>query len=61
MSDQHPSTGQPIGFRVDVRPAQLPDAVALAGRYGSVERLDAALHRADLWDALAGHDSHEGA
>jgi RimJ/RimL family protein N-acetyltransferase len=56
MPDQHPSTGQPIGFRVDARPAELPRAVTLAGRYGSVERLAAARHHANLWDALAGDD-----
>jgi len=56
MPDQHPSTGQPIGSPVDARPSQLPDAVTLTGRYGSVERLDAARHGANLWDALAGHD-----
>src|SRR5499427_10605986 len=53
--DAHPDTGQPVGFRVDPRPAALPQAVALSGRYGSVERLDATRHRADLWDAVAGH------
>jgi hypothetical protein len=40
VSDQHPNTGQPIGFRGDARPAKLADLVA--GRYGSVERLDTA-------------------
>jgi len=53
--DAHPDTGQPVGFRVDPRPAALPQAVGLCGRYGSVERLDATGHRADLWDAVAGH------
>jgi RimJ/RimL family protein N-acetyltransferase len=51
--DQHPSTGQPVGFCVDDRPAELPRAVTLAGRYGSVERLVAARHDATLWDAVA--------
>ena len=55
MSDTHPDTGQPIGFRVDAQPAALPQAVMLGGRYGSVERLDAARHHADLWDAVEGH------
>jgi len=54
MSDAHPDTGQPVGFRVDPRPAARPQAVTLCGRYGSVERLDAARHRANLWDAVAG-------
>jgi len=56
MPDQHPSTGQPVGYRVDARPAELPRAVTLAGRYSSVERLAATRHHADLWDAVAGHD-----
>jgi len=55
MPDIHPDTGQPVGFRVDSRPAALPQRMTLCGRYGSVERLDAARHRADLWDAVAGH------
>jgi RimJ/RimL family protein N-acetyltransferase len=57
MPDLHPDTGQPVGFRVHPRPAGFPQAVTLSGRYGSVERLDAARHRADLWDAVAGHAS----
>jgi RimJ/RimL family protein N-acetyltransferase len=55
MPDSHPDTGQPVGFRVDQRPAALPQAVTLRGRYGGVERLDATRHCADLWDAVAGH------
>jgi len=55
MPDTHPDTGQPVGFRVDPQPAALPEAVTLSGRYGSVERLDAARHCANLWDAIAGH------
>ena len=55
MPDIHPDTGQPVGFRVDSRPAALPQRITLCGRYGSVEHLDAARHRADLWDAVAGH------
>jgi RimJ/RimL family protein N-acetyltransferase len=55
MPDVHPDTGQPVGFRIDPQPAAFPQAVTLRGRHGSVERLDAARHGADLWDALAGH------
>src|SRR5262249_13208411 len=43
------------GFRVEPRPAARPQAVTLSGRYGSVQRLDAARHCADLWDAGTGH------
>jgi RimJ/RimL family protein N-acetyltransferase len=53
MPDFHPDTGQPVGFRVDPQPAAPPRAVTLSGRYGSVERLDAARHGANLWDAVA--------
>src|SRR5260370_9520430 len=55
MPDAHPDTGQPVGFRIDPQPAAPPQAVMLRGRHGSVERLDAPRHRADLWDAVAGH------
>jgi RimJ/RimL family protein N-acetyltransferase len=56
MPDRHPSTGQPIGLRVDARPAEPPRAVTLAGRYGSVERLAFVRHHGSLWDAIAGDD-----
>jgi RimJ/RimL family protein N-acetyltransferase len=56
MPDTHPGTGQPIGFRVDARPAERPGAVTLTGRYGAVERLDPTRHRAGLWEAVRGHD-----
>jgi RimJ/RimL family protein N-acetyltransferase len=54
MPDVDPDTGQPVGFHVDAQPALSPQAVTLSGRYGTVERLDAARHRAPLWDAVAG-------
>jgi RimJ/RimL family protein N-acetyltransferase len=56
MPDSHPNTGRPVGARIDPKPAQRPRAVTLAGQYGAVERLDAARHRASLWDAVRGHD-----
>jgi RimJ/RimL family protein N-acetyltransferase len=56
MPDVHPGTGQPVGAYVDAQPAGRPDAVTLAGRYGTVERLDPPRHRASLWDAVRGHD-----
>ena len=56
MPDVHPGTGQPVGAHVDAQPAGRPDAVTLAGRYGTVERLDPPRHRASLWDAVRGHD-----
>jgi RimJ/RimL family protein N-acetyltransferase len=56
MPDTHPDTGQPVGFRVDPQAAGRPEAVALTGRYGNVERLDPSRHGASLWDAVRGHD-----
>jgi RimJ/RimL family protein N-acetyltransferase len=56
MPDIHPGTGQPVGASVDAQPAGRPDAVTLTGRYGTVERLDPARHRASLWEAVRGHD-----
>ena len=47
----------PVGPPVDATPAQFPGAVTLAGRYGSVERLDAARHGPALVDAMRGHDN----
>ncbi|AMN45207.1 GNAT family N-acetyltransferase [Rhodoplanes sp. Z2-YC6860] len=48
--------GLPVGEAVDATPAPMPGAVTLKGRYGSVERLDAAKHSPSLWAAMAGHD-----
>jgi RimJ/RimL family protein N-acetyltransferase len=56
MPDTQPDTGQPVGFRVDSRPARRPEAVTLTGRYGNVERLDPSRHGASLWDAVRGHN-----
>jgi RimJ/RimL family protein N-acetyltransferase len=56
MSDAHPPTGQPIGPEVDARPAERPDAVAVTGRYGAVERLKPSGHGASLWEAVRDHD-----
>ncbi|MFN3655978.1 MAG: GNAT family N-acetyltransferase [Pseudolabrys sp.] len=55
-SELHPQTGQPVGPIVDATPAARPAPVTLAGRYGTVERLDAA-HAASLWEAVKGHDA----
>ena len=46
----------PVGPIVDSTPAQMPGAVTLKGRFGTVERLDAARHGLDLWAAMRGHD-----
>lgn len=47
---------QPVGPPADPTPARRPAAVTLAGRFGLVQRLDAARHVDSLWAALQGHD-----
>jgi RimJ/RimL family protein N-acetyltransferase len=46
----------PVGPLIDASAAHAPKPVVLKGRFGRVETLDPARHRADLWAALAGHD-----
>jgi RimJ/RimL family protein N-acetyltransferase len=55
-SEPDPYSGRPVGLPVDTRPAQKPGPVALQGRYGRVEKLDAARDSASLWEAVKGHD-----
>ena len=55
-SDYELGADLPIGPPVDATPARRPEAVSLAGRFGSVERLDAAHHGESLWEALRDHD-----
>ena len=56
-SEPHPATGQPVGLPVaDPSPAPRPGVVTLTGRFGTVERLDAARHGATMWEAIRGHD-----
>jgi RimJ/RimL family protein N-acetyltransferase len=50
------SNTPPVGAAVDATPAPMPGAVTLKGRYGTVERLDAARHGPSLWTAMGGHD-----
>jgi RimJ/RimL family protein N-acetyltransferase len=52
-----PETGQPIGAKVDAKPAPLPGPVTLRGRFATVERLDLATHGKALWDAFKGRDA----
>lgn len=51
------SSAPPLGPPVDPTPAQLPGPVTLQGRYGTIEKLDAARHGPDLWEAVRGHDA----
>jgi RimJ/RimL family protein N-acetyltransferase len=48
---------RPVGAAVDSTPAGVPQPVMLTGRFGTVERLDAARHGVDFWRAMAGHDA----
>ena len=47
----------PLGTVVDATPARFPGPATLKGRYGTVERLDAARHGSNLWDAMRGRDA----
>jgi RimJ/RimL family protein N-acetyltransferase len=47
----------PVGPPVDTAPAARPGPVTLTGRYGRVERLNAARHGDALWDAFRADDS----
>jgi RimJ/RimL family protein N-acetyltransferase len=46
----------PVGPPVDATPAEYPGTVTLKGRFGTVERLDAARHSTTLWATTRGHD-----
>ena len=51
-----PPVNLPVGPLVDASPAHEPKAVVLKGRFGGIEKLDPARHRAGLWQAFEGHD-----
>jgi RimJ/RimL family protein N-acetyltransferase len=51
-SEPDPLSGRPVGAKVETAPARRPEAVVLEGRFGRVEKLDAARHGAALWQAL---------
>ena len=57
QSEPLPTTGQPVGLPVaDPSAAPRPGPVTLTGRFGTVEKLDAARHGPTMWDAIRGHD-----
>src|SRR5690606_31325242 len=56
-SEPDPYCGRPVGLPVDTTPASLPGPVRLDGRYGRIEKLDAARHGTDLWQAIAGDNT----
>jgi RimJ/RimL family protein N-acetyltransferase len=47
---------RPLGPAVDPTPAPMPGPVTLKGRFGTVVRIDATRHGADLWQAVRGRD-----
>jgi RimJ/RimL family protein N-acetyltransferase/ribosomal protein S18 acetylase RimI-like enzyme len=51
-----PGTDLPVGPKVDASPAQRPGPVVLEGRFGRIEKLNAARHGEGLWAAVRGHD-----
>lgn len=51
-SEADPDSGRPVGLPVGTAPAPAPGDVRLAGRHGHVEKLDAARHGPDLWQAV---------
>jgi hypothetical protein len=53
-SEPDPRSGSPVGVRVDATPAHRPGSMVLEGRFGRVEKLDAARHSAALAEAVLG-------
>jgi len=51
------SAEQPVGPPVDATPADFPGDVTLTGRFGTVERLNAARHGPSLVEAMRGQDA----
>jgi len=47
---------QQVGQAVDATPAKRPEPVTIQGRYGRLEKLNAAKHAGALWEAVKGHD-----
>jgi RimJ/RimL family protein N-acetyltransferase len=48
------SGSPPVGQPVDATPAKFPGDVTLQGRYGRLERLNAARHAPSLWEVMRG-------
>ena len=47
-SEPDPHSGSPVGVKVDATPARRPGPMVLEGRFGRVEKLDAARRGATL-------------
>ena len=50
------SSALPVGVEVDATPAPMPGPVTLKGRFGTLQRLNAASHGPSLWQAVRGQD-----
>jgi RimJ/RimL family protein N-acetyltransferase len=47
---------QPVGEEVDATSAKRPEPVTIQGGYGRIEKLNAAKHGSEIWEAVKGHD-----
>ena len=56
-SEPDPHSGLPIGLPVDGKQAPRPGPIVLEGRYGRIEKLNAARDGASLWQAVKGHNA----
>ena len=56
-SEPDPHSGLPVGLPVDGKQAPRPGPVVLQGRYGRIEKLNAARDGASLWQAVKGHNA----
>jgi RimJ/RimL family protein N-acetyltransferase len=56
-AEPDPHSGLPVGLPVGGKPAQRPGPVVLDGRYGRIEKLDAARDGASLWQAVKGQNA----
>jgi len=56
-SEPDPHSGLPVGLPVDGKQAPRPGPVLLQGRYGRIEKLNAARDGASLWQAVKGHNA----
>jgi RimJ/RimL family protein N-acetyltransferase len=56
-TEPDPHSGLPVGLPVGGKPAPRPGPVVLNGRYGRIEKLDAARDGASLWEAVKGQNA----
>jgi len=56
-SEPDPHSGLLVGLPVDGKQAPCPGPIVLEGRYGRIEKLNAARDGASLWQAVKGHNA----